>query len=48
MNIMETAKGATLKLGMLMAKVNTNTTCLWIYFQPQEPEAMIKMRKKNR
>ena len=48
MKVTETMKDAALKVGMIMAKVDTNTTCLWINYQPNEPTCIAKMRQKGR
>lgn len=48
MNVTETMKEATLKVGMIMARVGTNTTCLWINYQPTEPKAIVQMRQKKK
>lgn len=45
MNVTETMKEAVLKVGMIMARVDTNTTCLWINYQPTEPKAIVRMRQ---
>lgn len=45
MKVTETMKEAALKVGMVMAKIDTNTTCLWINYQPHEPKIVKKMRK---
>lgn len=47
MKVTETMKDAALKVGMIMAKVDTNTTCLWINYQPVEPACIIAIRKRN-
>lgn len=47
MKVTETMKKAVLKVGMVMAKVDTNTTCLWINYQPKAPDAITKMRQKK-
>lgn len=48
MRVTETMKDAALKVGMLMAKVDTKTSCPWINYQPCEPDALAKMRKKRK
>lgn len=49
MKVTETMKEVALKVGMLVARVDTNTTCLWINYQAQEPKALIEIRKiKNK
>lgn len=48
MKVTETMKKVALKVGMAMAKVDTNTTCLWINYQPCEPNALIKMRQNRK
>ena len=45
MKVTETMKEVALKVGMAMAKVDTNTTCLWINYQPTEPRTIIQMRQ---
>ncbi|MBP3816678.1 MAG: cyclic lactone autoinducer peptide [Aeriscardovia sp.] len=47
MKVTETMKEVALKVGMAMAKVDTNTTCLWINYQPKEPNAVINLRQKS-
>lgn len=37
-------KEVVLKVGMIAAKMDMNTTCLWINYQPTEPAFIIKMR----
>lgn len=47
MKVTETMKKVALKVGMAMAKVDTNTTCLWINYQPKEPNSITKIRKRK-
>ncbi|MCR4903412.1 MAG: cyclic lactone autoinducer peptide [Butyrivibrio sp.] len=47
MKITETMKEAAMKVGMLMARVDINTTCLWINYQAKEPSGIRQMRKKK-
>lgn len=47
MKVTETMKEVAVKVGMLMARVDTSTTCLWINYQPCEPNAITKMRQKK-
>lgn len=47
MKVTETMKEAALKVGMLVARVDTNTTCLWINYQAQEPKTLIEIRQKK-
>ena len=47
MKITEPMKEAALKVGMAMAKVDINTTCLWINYQSKEPKALTKMRSRK-
>lgn len=47
MKVTENIKEIAVKAGMLMAKVDTNTTCLWINYQPKEIEAIVKIRKRH-
>lgn len=39
-------KRTMIVMGKSMAKVDTMTTCPWINYQPQEPEALKKLRQK--
>ena len=48
MKIAEAAKETVLKVGIMMAKMDANTTCLWIKYQPKEPSAIIKMRQTKK
>ncbi len=48
MKVTETMKKAVLKVGMVMANVDTNTTCLWINYQPVEPACIVNMRKTKK
>ncbi len=36
-----------LKVGLIMAKVDTKTSCPWINYQPVEPEKLVELRKQN-
>lgn len=47
MKVTETIKEVVIEVGMMMAKIDTNTTCLWINYQPCEPDVIIKMRQKK-
>lgn len=40
MKVGKTVKNVALKMGMVMAKIDTNTSCLWINYQPHEPEGI--------
>lgn len=35
------------KMGMTMAKIDAQTSCLWINYQPKEPNAVINLRQKR-
>lgn len=48
MKVTETMKETVIKVGMIMARVDTNTTCLWINYQPHEPKVVTKMRQKRK
>ena len=48
MKVTETMKEVAFKMGTIMAKVDTNTTCLWINYQPTEPKAIIRIRQTNK
>lgn len=48
MKVTETMKDAALKMGMLMAKVDTKTSCPWINYQPREPQIIVALRKNNK
>ena len=47
MKVTEPMKEAAMKVGMIMARFDTNTTCLWINYQPCEPDVLAKMRQKR-
>lgn len=47
MKATEIIKDAVLKVGILTAKIDTNTTCLWINYQSKEPKALTKMRSRD-
>lgn len=47
MKVTENMKEVVLKVGTIMAKVDTSTTCLWINYQPKAPDAITKMRQKK-
>ena len=47
MKVGKAVKNIALKMGMAMAKIDTNTSCLWINYQPSEPDAIVKMRKEH-
>lgn len=47
MRVTKAMKEVALKAGLVAAKVNTNTTCLWINYQPKEPNAITKMRQRK-
>lgn len=48
MKVTETMKDAVMKVGIIMARVDANTTCLWINYQPCEPDALARMRQKRK
>lgn len=39
-------KKTLIVVGKSMAKMDTMTTCPWINYQPVEPEALKKLRRK--
>ena len=43
----ETIRKAVIKVGLIMAKVDTKTSCPWINYQPSEPDALVRLRKQN-
>lgn len=41
-------KRTMIAMGKTMARVDTMTACPWINYQPQEPEALKKLRQKKK
>lgn len=47
MRCVEKIKDFAIKLGVAMAKIDSNTTCPWIYYQPSAPEALVRLREEK-
>lgn len=35
-------------IGCSFAKAETNTNCLWLHYQPKEPNEIVKLRERRR